>query len=86
MTALMVAVIGGLVASAAMAIVRMVRGESVVERIVALDTLVVMAVSILAVHAAATGEGTFLDVAVVLALLGFTGTTLLARLIERRGR
>lgn len=66
-------------------IVRMLRGHSFPDRAVALDTLLVVVVCGIAVDAARTGDGTYLDVLVVAALLGFTGTALVARFIERRG-
>ncbi len=66
-------------------IARLVRGPSLADRIVALDALLVVIVSGIAVDAARTGEGTYLDVLVVAALLGFVGTVNVARFIERRG-
>ena len=44
-----------------------------------------MVVSAVAVQSARTADGTYLDVLVVAALLGFTGTITVARFIERRG-
>ena len=38
-----------------------------------------------AVHAARTGAGTYLDVLLVVALVAFIGTTSVGRFIERRG-
>ncbi|MEW6152401.1 MAG: monovalent cation/H+ antiporter complex subunit F [Actinomycetota bacterium] len=64
---------------------RLVRGPSLADRIVALDTVLVLIVSGIAVGAARTGSGVFLDVLVVTALLGFVGTVNVARFIERRG-
>lgn len=77
--------LGLLLAAAALCIVRLVRGGSLSDRIVALDTLLVVVVLGLAVLAARTGEDTYLDAMVVAALLGFTGTSLVAKFIERRG-
>ncbi|MFP3913928.1 MAG: monovalent cation/H+ antiporter complex subunit F [Actinomycetota bacterium] len=74
-----------LLAAAALAVFRMVRGGSLPDRIVALDTLLVVIVMGLAVLATRTGRDTFLDAMVVAALLGFTGTSLIARFVERRG-
>jgi multicomponent Na+:H+ antiporter subunit F len=71
--------------SALLCTARLVRGSSLADRIVALDALLVVIVSGIAVHAARTGEGTYLDVLVVVALLGFVGTVTVARFIERRG-
>ncbi len=71
--------------SGLLCIARLVRGPSLADRIVALDALLVVIVSGIAVDAARTGEGTYLDVLVVAALLGFVGTVNVARFIERRG-
>ncbi len=71
--------------SAFLCMVRLVRGPSLADRIVALDALLVVIVSGIAVDAARTGDGTYLDVLVVAALLGFVGTVNVARFIERRG-
>ena len=71
--------------AALLCLVRMVRGRRLADRIVALDALLLMVVSGLAVHAAITGEDTYLDVMVVAALLAFTGTSMVANFIERRG-
>lgn len=75
----MLALAGGL------CLLRMLRGVSLADRIVALDTLLVIIVCGIAVQAAVTGSGFFLDAMVVAALLGFTGTALVARFIEGRG-
>jgi multicomponent Na+:H+ antiporter subunit F len=77
--------LGGLALSAALCLVRLIRGRSVADRIVALDLLLVITVSGIAVAAIATGSGVFLDVLVVAALLGFVGTVTVARYMERRG-
>lgn len=65
--------------------VRLLRGSSFPDRVVALDSLLVVVVCGVAVDAARTGDGVFLDVLVVAALLAFTGTALVARFVERRG-
>lgn len=71
--------------AALLCVVRMIRGGGIADRIVALDALLLMVVSGLAVQAAITGEDTYLDVMVVAALLAFTGTSMVANFIERRG-
>jgi multicomponent Na+:H+ antiporter subunit F len=62
-----------------------VAGPSVPDRIVALDALLLIVVSGIAVGAAATRDGSFLAVLVAVALLGFVGTVTVARFVERRG-
>lgn len=71
--------------AAALCLLRMIRGKGLADRIVALDALLLMIVSGLAIQAAVTGEDTYLDVMVVAALLAFTGTAMVANFIERRG-
>lgn len=71
--------------AAVLCLARLLRGPSFSDRAVALDTLLVVAVCGIATEAARTGSAIFLDVLVVAALLGFTGTALVARFIERRG-
>ncbi|HVL05771.1 MAG TPA: monovalent cation/H+ antiporter complex subunit F [Acidimicrobiales bacterium] len=75
----------GIAVAGLLCLVRLVRGPSLADRIVALDALLVVIVSGIAIDAARTGEGTYLDVLVVAALLGFVGTVNVARFIERRG-
>jgi multicomponent Na+:H+ antiporter subunit F len=65
--------------------VRVLVGPSVPDRVVAVDALLVVVVSGLAVDAAASNRTAFVDVAVVVGLLGFVGTGVAARFIERRG-
>lgn len=73
-----------LVLAGVLCLIRLIRGPSLANRIVALDALLLMVVSGLAVQAAITGQDTYLDAMVVAALLGFTGTGLIAKFIERR--
>lgn len=72
--------------AALLCVVRMIRGPRLANRIVALDALLLMVVSGLAVQSAITGEDTYLNVMVVAALLAFTGTSMVANFIERRRR
>jgi len=85
MTTVTTLAFAGIVVSAVLCMLRLVRGPSLADRIVALDALLILVVSGIAVDAARTGDGTYLDVLVVAALLGFVGTVNVARFIERRG-
>lgn len=85
MTILHTLTLGLLAIAGILCVVRMLRGRSFPDRIIALDTLLVVMVCGIAVEAARSGSGIYLDVLVVAALLGFTGTALVARFIERRG-
>jgi multicomponent Na+:H+ antiporter subunit F len=74
-----------LVAAGGLCLWRAVRPGTVADRAVALDTTVAVIICGLAVGVVVTGEGAFVVVALVAGLLGFLGTTAVARYIERRG-
>ncbi len=85
MNAVTAVAFAGLVLSALLCLARLARGPSLADRVVALDALVLVVVSGVGVHAVRTGDGTYLDVLVVVALLGFVGTVTVARFIEWSG-
>ena len=74
---------GVLIIAMFVAFVRLVRGPSLPARVVALDLMGTLAVGIIAAYAVATGQTIFLDVAVVLALIGFLGTIAFAYFVEK---
>jgi multicomponent Na+:H+ antiporter subunit F len=74
-----------LVVAGGLCLLRLVRGESVADRVVALDSLLVVIICGIAVDAASRQSGMFLDVLVVGALIAFAGTVTVARFVERRG-
>ena len=63
---------------------RLVRGPTLPDRVVALDMMTVLIIVFCGMFAIATNERAFLDVAIVLALIGFLATVALARFAERR--
>ena len=65
--------------------VRLGRGPTLADRVIALDGMLVAGVSVLLVNAMDTGRGAFLQVAVLLALVGFISTSVIARFIEGQG-
>jgi multicomponent Na+:H+ antiporter subunit F len=74
-----------LAGGAACFVVRGVCGPSLADRIVAVDALVVSIVALIMVESMRTGRSWFLGVALVVAFVGFIGTTAAARFVERRG-
>ena len=68
----------------AITFIRLARGPSLADRVVALDMMTVSIIGFCGLYAILTGEGAFLDVAIVLALVGFLATVALARFAERR--
>jgi multicomponent Na+:H+ antiporter subunit F len=75
-----------LVGAIAIALVRVVRGPSTPDRVVALDLIATLVVGLVCVYALVTREPELLGAATVLALLGFLGTVAVARFLERRAR
>jgi len=70
--------------AAVMAMVRLVRGPSLADRIVALDTLLFVGAAALSTFIVRTGETAFVPVIVVVALVAFVGTLVVARAIEQQ--
>ena len=68
----------------AFAFVRLLKGPSLPDRIVALDMMTVLIVSFCGLYAMLSEDTAFVDVAIVLALVGFLATVALARFVERR--
>lgn len=66
-----------------MAFVRIVRGPTLPDRIVAMDLLGVLVVGLIVVLAASSGVRATLDAAIVIALIGFLGTVAYATYVER---
>ena len=83
MTGLLIAVII-LVALAVVLLYRVFRGPTAADRIAALDAMDLTVSLAMALYSLYTGRGIYLDIALVLALLGFVGTVFVGRYIERR--
>lgn len=66
-----------------LAFIRLVRGPSLPDRVVALELTATLAVGIIAVYDVITAQPVYLDVAMVLALVGFLGAVAFARYIQR---
>lgn len=81
-----VAIAYALVAAGALcALWRLVKGPSLADRIVATDLLLVLLICAIGVDAFHRGRSDYLDVMVVVGVLGFLGTVTVARFIEKRG-
>lgn len=77
-------VLGMLILATLLAMVRIVRGPSLPDRVIALDLIGSVVAGIIAVYAVANDEPVFVDVAIVMALVIFIGTIAFARYLERR--
>jgi multicomponent Na+:H+ antiporter subunit F len=67
-----------------LAVVRLIRGPSLPDRVVALDLISILVAGMTAIYAIASGQAVFLDVATILALISFLGTVAFARYIEKQ--
>lgn len=66
-----------------LAVVRLVRGPTLPDRIVAMDLIGVLVIGLIVVLAASTGVRATLDAAIVIALIGFVGTVAYATYVQR---
>ena len=71
--------------AAALFVARLLLGPTVADRIIALDGLLVTILSGVLVNAAWVDSAVSIDTVLVVALLGFVATGVLARYIEQRG-
>ena len=62
---------------------RLILGRTVVDRVVAIDTLTVISLSLVALYAHLSGRFVYLDVALVYGLLSFLAVLAVARFLER---
>ena len=68
-----------------LALLRIIVGPTLADRILGLDMLTVLGVGIIAVFAVRTGLYLYIDIAIALALVGFLSTAAFARyLLSRR--
>lgn len=65
---------------------RLLAGPSLTDRVIGLDGLLIVGVTAIVIRAMDTGEGAFLPVALVVTLVSFVSTAVVARFIEGRGR
>lgn len=78
------AAFGALGAGLVLGMLRLVKGPSLADRVVALDLIGYLTIGFMVVHAVVTERPAFLDVAVVLSLFVFLGTVIFGRYIERQ--
>jgi multisubunit Na+/H+ antiporter MnhF subunit len=72
--------------AAALFAVRLVKGPTLADRVVALNGMLIVGMVLLAELAVETGRGTFLPVLVLLSVVGYLGTAMIARFLEGRGQ
>jgi multicomponent Na+:H+ antiporter subunit F len=63
---------------------RFLLGPSLSDRVVALDLLITIGIGVIAVYAILTDQSSFLDIAMILALIAFLGTVAFSYYLEKR--
>lgn len=72
-----------LAVASVLALIRLIRGPSLADRVVALDLFATLIIGMSAVYAVATDRSAYLDIAVILALIAFLGTVAFAYYLQR---
>lgn len=73
-----------LVLSALLIFYRFIKGPDLVDRVIALDLLIIIGLGVIVVYSILTNQSTFLDIAMILALIGFLGTVAFSYYLEKR--
>ncbi|MFT4066038.1 monovalent cation/H+ antiporter complex subunit F [Paraburkholderia sp.] len=64
-------------------VIRLVLGKTLIDRVVAIDMLTVISISLIALYAQVSGRFVYIDVALVYGLLSFLAVLAIARFLER---
>lgn len=73
-----------LVISVILVFYRFIKGPSLADRVIALDLLITIGIGIITVYSIVTDQPTFLDIAMIFALIAFLGTVAFSFYMERR--
>jgi multisubunit Na+/H+ antiporter MnhF subunit len=71
------------VVSSLFAMIRVIRGPGLADRVIALDVALVALMGAIATKAASTGSTTYLPIVAVVAIVGFTATVVMTRFLEQ---
>lgn len=69
--------------SVVLGVFRLIRGETLVDRVAAIDMLTIVSISMIALYAHVAGRFIYVDVALVYAVLSFLAVVAMARYLER---
>jgi multicomponent Na+:H+ antiporter subunit F len=64
--------------------IRFLKGPNIADRVISLDLLVTIGIGTFAVYSVLTDQATFLDIALVVALIGFLSTVAFSYYLEKR--
>ena len=83
-TLLYYAVLPMLMISVVLVFVRFVRGPRLSDRVISLDLLITIGIGIIAIYSIIYEHATFLDIAMILALIAFLSTVAFTYYLEKR--
>lgn len=66
--------------------IRFLLGPSIADRVIALDLLITTGIGMIAIYSIITDQPTFLDIAMILALIAFLGTVAFSYYLEKRNK
>jgi multicomponent Na+:H+ antiporter subunit F len=66
--------------------IRFLKGPSLPDRVIALDMLILISICIIGIYSIQTNQSTFLDIAMLFALIAFLSTAAYAFYLEQRER
>ena len=75
---------GGLLTAAAAGLYRLVRGPTLADRVIALDLMLIALMAGIAIDAGVRSDPTWLNLLVVIAIIGFTATVASTAFMERQ--
>lgn len=67
-------------------LIRFIKGPSIIDRIIALDLIITTGIGFIGAYSILTNRPSFLDVAMILALIAFLGTVAFSYYIQKRNK
>lgn len=77
-------VLPAIVLAVVITFIRLLRGPSLPDRVVALDLMTTLGIGVIVAYAMALNEPIFVDIAIVVALISFLGTIAFAYYVQKR--
>lgn len=75
-----------LIFSIVLIFIRFLKGPSIADRVIAIDLLVICSIGIVTFVSITTVQSTFLDIAMIIALIGFLSTVAFSYYLEKRNK
>lgn len=66
--------------------IRFLKGPSIADRVITLDLLITTGIGIITIYSITSNQPTFLDIAMILALIAFLGTVAFSYYLEKRNK